>query len=104
MGKKVYVASYHFSDRHGDCDSDIIGVYSTNEKAVKACGDNIESYLRDFNAVRKNNTINPNVVMQIDSEDVPEGMTLEQARKATSINIDDSGTWCNWSIDEKGIE
>ncbi len=104
MGKKVYVASYHFSDRHGSCDSDIIGVYSTNEKADKACGDNIESYLRDFNAVRKNNTINPNVVMQIDSEDVPEGMTLEQARKATSINIDDSGTWCNWSIDEKEIE
>ena len=42
--------------------------------------------------------------MQIDCEDVHEGMTLEQARQATSINIDDSGTWCNWSIDEKEIE
>ncbi len=104
MGKKVWVASYHFSDRHGGCDSDIIGVYDTNEKAVKACGDNIEMYLREYNAVRKNNTINPNAVMQIDGEDVHEGMTIEEARNATSINIDNSGTWCNWSITEKEIE
>ncbi|GEM_PF-5998301 len=104
MGQKVWVAYYHFNDRHGGCDSDILGVFATEEKAVESCGDNIEMYLRDFNAVLDNGTINPNAVKQIDSEDVPEGMTLEQARKATSINIDDSGTWCNWSIDEKEIE
>lgn len=104
MGQKVWVASYHFNDRHGGCDSDIIGVFDTEEKAVKSCGDNIEMYLRDFNAVLDDGTINPDAVKQIDSEDVPEGMTLDEARKATSINIDDSGTWCNWSIDEKEIE
>ena len=104
MGQKVWVAYYHFNDRHGGCDSDILGVFDTEEKAVESCGDNIEMYLRDFNAVLDNGTINPNAVKQIDSEDVPEGMTLEQARNATSINIDDSGTWCNWSIDEKEIE
>lgn len=104
MGKKVWVTYYHFAERQGGCDADCIGVFDTEEKAVEACGDNIENYLRENNAILKNGTIDTTAVMQIDGEDVPEGMTLEQARKATSINIDNSGTWCNWSIDEKEIE
>lgn len=104
MGQKVWVAYYHFNDRHGGCDSDILGVFDAEEKAVESCGNNIEMYLRDFNAILKNGTIDTTAVMQIDGEDVPEGMTIEQARKATSITIDESGTWCNWHIDEKEIE
>lgn len=100
----VWVASYRFEDRHGDSGSDILGVYDTEEKAKKACGDNIESYLGDFGAIKDDNTIDPESVSTIDDADVPEGMTLAQAREATSINIDNSGTWCIWSIDEKDVE
>lgn len=102
--QKVWVASFRFEDRHGDSGSDILGVYGTEEKAKEACGDNIEMYLGDFGAINDDKTIDPKSVSTIDDEPVPEGMTLAQAREATSIDIDNSGTWCIWSIDEKDVE
>lgn len=103
-GQTVWVASFRFEDRHGDSGSDIIGVYSSEEKASEACGDNIEMYLRDFDAIKVDKTIDPDCVFTIDDDPVPEGMTLAQAREATSINIDSDGTWCIWSVDEKEVE
>ena len=102
--QKVWVASYRFENRHGDSGADSLGVYSTEEKAKKACGDNIEMCLGDFDAIRDDKTIDPDSVFTIDDEPVPEGMTLAQAREATSIDFDNSGTWCIWSIDEKYVE
>lgn len=102
--QKVWVASFRFEDRHGESGSDILGVYSTEEKAKEACGDNIEMYLGDFGAIGEDKTIDPDSVSTIDDEPVPEGMTLAQAREATSIDIDNSGTWCIWSVDEKEVE
>ncbi len=100
----VWVASFRFEDRHGESGSDILGVYTTEEKAKEACGDNIEMYLRDFEAVKPDDTIDTDSVFAIDDEAVPEGMTLAQAREATDINIDDAGTWCMWSVDEMTVE
>ena len=102
--QKVWVASYRFENRHGDSGADILGVYDTEEKAKEACGNNIEMYLGDFGAIREDKTIDPDAVFTVDDENVPEGMTLAQAREATSIDIDNSGTWCIWSIDEKDVE
>ena len=86
----VYVASYRFEDKYGESGSDILGVFSTEEKAREACGDNIEKYLGDYGAINDDGTIAPE--------------SVEQARGATSISIDDSGTWCCWSVDEKVID
>ena len=96
--KKVYVACYHFEDRHGDSGNDVIGVYPTKAKAEKACGDNIEEYLDDFDAIKKDKTIDTDRIHSIDGERVSEGLTLAQARNATCIDVDDGGTWCRWSI------
>ena len=100
----VYVASYRFEDKYGESGSDILGVFSTEEKAREACGDNIEKYLGDYGAINDDGTIAPESVDSIDDDPVQSGMTLEQARGATSISIDDSGTWCCWSVDEKVID
>ena len=102
--QKVWVASYHFEYKHCDSGADILGVYDTEEKAKEACGDNIEMYLGDFDAIKEDKTIDHESVYTIDDEPVPDGMTLAQAREATSIEINDSGTWCIWSIDEKDVE
>lgn len=100
----VWVASYRFEDKYGESGSDILGVFSKEEKARKACGDNIEKYLGDYGAINDDGTIAPESVDSIDEVPVPDGMTLEQARDADIIKIDNSSTWCIWSIDEQVID
>ena len=100
--QKVWVASYRFEDRHGPEGMGIIGVFTTKKKAQEACGDNIEMYLREFEAIDDNGKVN-DTICSIDG-DTAEGVTLEDARNAESINVDDDGTWCEWSIDEAEVE
>ena len=104
MAKKkqnVWVASYRYEDRHCDGGMSIIGVFSTKKKAEKACADNIEDYLKACDGIKDGKITD--AIDEIDGEPA-EGMTVADALKATSINVDSSGTWCEWNIDEKEVE
>jgi len=100
--QKVWVAHYRFEDRHGPSGMGIIGVFSTKGKAEKAKGDNIENYLRELEAFDDEDKVN-DAVSTIDGEEA-EGVTLAEARKAESIDIDGNGTWCEWDISEEVVE
>ena len=98
--QKVWVASYRFEDRHDDGGMSIIGVFSTQKKAEKACAANIEDYLKACGGIEDGKITD--AIDEIDGE-TAEGMTLAEARKASSINVDSSGTWCEWNIDEEEV-
>ena len=100
--QKVWVVTYRYEDRHGPNGMGIIGVYFDKDKAEKDCGDNIENYLREFEAIDDEGKVT-DAVSEIDGE-TAEGTSLDAARKAEHINVDDSGTWCEWDISEEEIQ
>ena len=100
--QKVWVVTYRYEDRHGPEGMGIIGVYFDREKADNDCGDNIENYLREFEALGDDGKVT-DAVSEIDGE-TAEGTSLADARKATRINVDDCGTWCEWDISEVEIQ
>ena len=97
----VWVAYYRFEDRHGDAGMAIVGVFDSKDKAEAAKAKNIREYLRACEGIGPDGKINGNID-EIDGE-TAEGMDLEAALEADSINVDSCGTWCEWDISEEAV-
>ena len=116
-GKRVYVLVFDWHDRHGESAIDEPVVCVGLKKARKAMCDDIENYIDQFAGWKSWNEDEltdeidyEHGIHQIDYEDEAEIVTRADLRKYVrrqtnvSINVDDDGTYANWSISRVKIQ
>lgn len=117
LGKTVYVMVHDWHDRHGESEINEPVVCVGLKKARKAMGESIENYIDEFAGWKslnedelKDEIDYEHGIHQIDYEDESEIVTRADLRKYVrrqtnvSINVDDDGTYANWSISRVKIQ
>jgi hypothetical protein len=100
--QKVYVLTASWSDRHGEQDNCILGVFRDEADAVAKMRANKKSYLKDFGVLTESGEIDTDSLYEVDGEN-PEGKTYEDLMEASTITIDSEGTYCFWDISEEEV-
>lgn len=100
--QKVYVLTASWSNRCGDTDNDILGVFRDEAVAVAKMRANKKSYLKDFGVLTESGEIDTGSLYEVDGES-PEGKTYEDLMEADCITIDSDGTYCFWHISEEEV-
>lgn len=116
-GKHVYVLVFDWHDRHGESAIDEPVVCVGLKKARQAMCESIENYIDQFAGWKSWNEDEltdeidyEHGIHQIDYEDEAEIVTRADLRKYVrrqtnvSINVDDDGTYANWSISRVKIQ
>ena len=116
-GKHVYVLVFDWHDRHGESAIDEPVVCVGLKKARQAMCESIENYIDQFAGWKSWNEDEltdeidyEHGIHQIDYEDETEIVTRADLRKYVrrqtnvSINVDDEGTYANWSISRVKIQ
>lgn len=116
-GKHVYVLVFDWHDRHGESAINEPVVCVGLKKARQTMCDQIENYIDQFAGWKswnedelKDEIDYEHGICQIDYEDEKEIVTRADLRKyigrqtAVSINVDDDGTFANWSISRVKIQ
>jgi hypothetical protein len=116
-GKHVYVLVFDWHDRHGESAVNEPVVCVGLKKARQAMCDSIENYIDQFAGWKswnedelKDEIDYEHGIHQIDYEDEKEIVTRADLRKYVgrqsnvSINVDDDGTYANWSISRVKIQ
>ena len=116
-GKHVYVLVFDWHDRHGESAVNEPVVCVGLKKARQAMCDSIENYIDQFAGWKSWNEDEltdeidyEHGIHQIDYEDEAEIVTRADLRKYVrrqtnvSINVDDDGTYANWSISRVKIQ
>lgn len=116
-GKRVYVLVCDWHDRHGESAVNEPVVCVGLKKARKTMCDQIENYIDQFagwkswNEDERKDEIDYTAgIHQIDYEDESKIVTRADLRKYVgrktnvSINVDDDGTYANWSISRVKIQ
>jgi hypothetical protein len=118
-GKRVYVLVCDWHDRHGESAVNEPVVCVGLKKARKTMCDQIENYIDQFAGWKRLNDNDDSLkdeidytagIHQIDYEDESKIVTRADLRKYVgrktnvSINVDDDGTYANWSISRVKIQ
>lgn len=118
-GKHVYVLVFDWHDRHGESAVNEPVVCVGLKKARKTMCDQIENYIDQFAGWKrlndKDDSPNDEIdykagIHQIDYEAEADIVTRADLRKYVrrqtnvSINVDDDGTYANWSISRVKIQ
>ena len=116
-GKRVYVLVFDWHDRHGESAVNEPVVCVGLKAARKAMCDQIENYIDQFAGWKSWNEDEltdeidyEHGIHQIDYEDESKIVTRADLRKYVrrqtnlSINVDDDGTYANWSISRVKIQ
>lgn len=116
-GKHVYVLVFDWHDRHGESAVNEPVVCVGLKKARQTMCDQIENYIDQFAGWKswnedelKDEIDYEHGIQQIDYEDEKEIVTRADLRKYVgrqdyvSINVDDDGTYANWSISRVKIQ
>ena len=116
-GKHVYVLVFDWHDRHGESAVNEPVVCVGLKKARQAMCDSVENYIDQFAGWKswnedelKDEIDYEHGIHQIDYEDEAEIVTRADLRKYVrrqtnvSINVDDDGTYANWSISRVKIQ
>lgn len=116
-GKHVYVLVFDWHDRHGESAVNEPVVCVGLKKARQAMCDSVENYIDQFAGWKswnedelKDEIDYEHGIHQIDYEDEKEIVTRADLRKYVgrqtnvSINVDDDGTYANWSISRVKIQ
>lgn len=116
-GKTVYVLVHDWHDRHGESAVNEPVVCVGLKKARQAMCDSVENYIDQFAGWKNLNEDEltdeidyEHGIHQIDYEDEKEIVTRADLRKYVrrqtnmSINVDDDGTYANWSISRVKIQ
>ena len=116
-GKHVYVLVFEWHDRHGESAVNEPVVCVGLKKARQTMCDQIENYIDQFAGWKswnedelKDEIDYEHGIQQIDYEDEKEIVTRADLRKYVgrqdyvSINVDDDGTYANWSISRVKIQ
>lgn len=109
----VYVVAGRYQDRHGDEGLNGPEVFSTSAKAAKYIAAEAETYLKYYDAISDDGTIDYDTVNEIDG-DYGDGETSLKAAKdilqyvkknqSISINVDGEGTWADWDIFKEEVQ
>lgn len=116
-GKHVYVLVFDWHDRHGESAVNEPVVCVGLKKARQTMCDQIENYIDQFAGWKswnedelKDEIDYEHGIRQIDYEDESKIVTRADLRKYVgrqtnmSINVDDDGTYANWSISRVKIQ
>ena len=118
-GKHVYVLVFDWHDRHGESAVNEPVICVGLKKARQTMCDQIENYIDQFAGWKRLNDNDDSLkdeidytagIHQIDYEDESKIVTRADLRKYVrrqtnvSINVDDDGTYANWSISRVKIQ
>lgn len=105
LGKHVYIMICDWSDRHGQSDVKEPKAFNTLAKARKALADDVVAYVDQFGGWDGDGeTMNKDVVYDINYENLDDLNTkaklhkYARTRSSMFIDLDDNGTYANWSI------
>ena len=111
-GMKAYIITGRWHDRHGEDGINKPRMCKRNAKARGVLAELVIDYLNERGAVNDDGTIDYDCVYSINGNEVsidgqPPYATVDDVRKAImakgvsefSVNVDNDGTWADWSID-----
>lgn len=109
----VFVAAGRYQDRHGDEGINGPYVFSTMVKAAKYIADQAETYLKYYDAISDEGTIDYDAINEIDGDCGDNDDSLKSSKdilkyvkknQSISINVDGEGTWADWDIYKEEIQ
>lgn len=109
----VYVVAGRYQDRHGDEGLNGPEVFSTSTKAAEYIADKVENYLKCYDAISDDGTIDYNTINEIDGDygdtddslkSVKDIFQYVKKNQSISINVDGEGTWADWDIYKEEVQ
>ena len=109
----VYVVAGRYQDRHGDEGLNGPDAFSTLTKAAEYIAAEAEAYLKHYDALLEDGTIDYDTVNDIDDDPGDTDDSILAAKdilpyvkenEAISINIDGEGTWADWTIFKEEVQ
>ena len=105
--EKVFVITCRWNDRHGDDGLDTPIVRKTIEKAHEALIDSVTDYLKTHDVLaedEKTILIDNYCECSHDAKSLDDLVEQLKVANGFSINIDESGTWAEFDINEVEVE
>lgn len=110
--QKVFVFVNDWSDRHGESGSDV-KVFSTKKKLDEHFTEAFYTYLEDHDALATTKTgrvvIDHNAISSIGYDSLTRNCSVQRViqtalkERSLEINVDESGTYAKWSLEEQEV-
>lgn len=111
--QKVYVFINVWDDRHGESGS-YVRVFSTKKKLDEHFAKDVRTYIDDHDALITTKTgrevIDHNSISSIGYDSLTRNRSLRSViqtalkERSLEINVDDSGTYAKWSLEEQEVQ